>query len=94
MWRVLSCVRVFFIGATSTDLYCFFFFNDTATAEFYTLSLHDALPIFIQLTLPEMFLSNIIAYHSKISGAIDCEETSFENHHWSCLDNCVELITP
>src|SRR3712207_8824554 len=26
-------------------LYCFFF-NDTATTEIYTLSLHDALPIF------------------------------------------------
>src|SRR3712207_7374677 len=25
--------------------YCFFFFNDTATTEIYTLSLHDALPI-------------------------------------------------
>ena len=24
----------------------FFFFNDTATTEIYTLSLHDALPIF------------------------------------------------
>src|SRR2546422_7096806 len=26
-------------------LYTFFFFNDTATTEIYTLSLHDALPI-------------------------------------------------
>src|SRR5688572_32761471 len=26
----------------------FFFFNDTATTEIYTLSLHDALPIFRQ----------------------------------------------
>src|SRR2546430_5995212 len=26
--------------------YFFFFFNDTATTEIYTLSLHDALPIF------------------------------------------------
>src|SRR5260370_22121891 len=26
---------------------CFFFFNDTATTEIYTLSLHDALPIFL-----------------------------------------------
>src|SRR3989442_3346520 len=26
-------------------LHCFFFFNDTATTEIYTLSLHDALPI-------------------------------------------------
>src|SRR6266498_6088557 len=25
-------------------LVCFFFFNDTATTEIYTLSLHDALP--------------------------------------------------
>src|SRR5438067_7122114 len=24
--------------------FCFFFFNDTATTEIYTLSLHDALP--------------------------------------------------
>src|SRR2546427_8830578 len=28
----------------------FFFFNDTATTEIYTLSLHDALPIFTVLT--------------------------------------------
>src|SRR5690554_7626011 len=28
-----------------TLLICFFFFNDTATTEIYTLSLHDALPI-------------------------------------------------
>src|SRR3712207_8394705 len=27
----------------------FFFFNDTATTEIYTLSLHDALPILVQL---------------------------------------------
>src|SRR5256885_11492242 len=26
----------------------FFFFNDTATTEIYTLSLHDALPIFMR----------------------------------------------
>src|SRR2546422_4538738 len=28
-----------------TPLFSFFFFNDTATTEIYTLSLHDALPI-------------------------------------------------
>src|SRR5690349_22688248 len=28
-----------------SPLYSFFFFNDTATTEIYTLSLHDALPI-------------------------------------------------
>src|SRR5215216_3710864 len=34
---ISSCVSVFSL---------FFFFNDTATTEIYTLSLHDALPIF------------------------------------------------
>src|SRR2546429_9333109 len=29
-------------------LFTFFFFNDTATTEIYTLSLHDALPIYIK----------------------------------------------
>src|SRR6266702_7639918 len=28
-----------------STVFCFFFFNDTATTEIYTLSLHDALPI-------------------------------------------------
>src|SRR2546430_3649377 len=31
---------------TLTTYSTFFFFNDTATTEIYTLSLHDALPIF------------------------------------------------
>src|SRR5258708_27654715 len=39
-----------FCGQTfTTRIECckFFFFNDTATTEIYTLSLHDALPIFL-----------------------------------------------
>src|SRR5437773_4785415 len=32
----------------------FFFFNDTATTEIYTLSLHDALPIFRIVELEQM----------------------------------------
>src|SRR5258708_14386380 len=31
-----------------SHLFSFFFFNDTATTEIYTLSLHDALPIYSQ----------------------------------------------
>src|SRR5690348_17790143 len=31
----------------------FFFFNDTATTEIYTLSLHDALPIFVRQLVEE-----------------------------------------
>src|SRR2546430_17595038 len=39
MARVINCILHSFISF-------FFFFNDTATTEIYTLSLHDALPIF------------------------------------------------
>src|SRR5260221_10829125 len=46
---MLSCYRCFkssFILMFSCPfLFSFFFFNDTATTEIYTLSLHDALPI-------------------------------------------------
>src|SRR5256885_9039785 len=37
VWIILSLVVTFF-----------FFFNDTATTEIYTLSLHDALPILLE----------------------------------------------
>src|SRR5438874_11725811 len=36
----------------SHTFFFFFFFNDTATTEIYTLSLHDALPIFEFLIAP------------------------------------------
>src|SRR5260221_13345417 len=38
-------VLSFFQHTTSLTSFIFFFFNDTATTEIYTLSLHDALPI-------------------------------------------------
>src|ERR1019366_5215059 len=37
----------------------FLFFNDTATTEIYTLSLHDALPISDQITLPTTYQYNV-----------------------------------
>src|SRR3712207_8502604 len=41
---------------------CFFFFNDTATTEIYTLSLHDALPIYF----PDDFLLVIDESHVTV----------------------------
>src|SRR3989442_10048436 len=37
--------RKVFLAVNALYLSLFFFFNDTATTEIYTLSLHDALPI-------------------------------------------------
>src|SRR3954449_6200044 len=47
--RWLSRVRTF--AAFLLLNFFFFFFNDTATTEIYTLSLHDALPIYSSHTL-------------------------------------------
>src|SRR3712207_9423928 len=35
------------------------FFNDTATTEIYTLSLHDALPIFVMFTVLEQMITSV-----------------------------------
>src|SRR5256885_13800037 len=35
------------------SIFFFFFFNDTATTEIYTLSLHDALPILRPQVIPD-----------------------------------------
>src|SRR2546429_1704451 len=43
----LLCVTVAMLS------FFFFFFNDTATTEIYTLSLHDALPISVRLAPPD-----------------------------------------
>src|SRR2546426_8713679 len=37
------------LSPLSSSVLFFFFFNDTATTEIYTLSLHDALPISVHL---------------------------------------------
>src|ERR1043165_6447055 len=39
----------------------FFFFNDTATTEIYTLSLHDALPIWSNLELNDRNVRSNVA---------------------------------
>src|SRR5690554_6727475 len=43
-------------------LYFLFFFNDTATTEIYTLSLHDALPIFASANTIQILILNIDAF--------------------------------
>src|SRR5436190_23927408 len=35
-------------------MHIFFFFNDPATTEIYTLSLHDALPIYLTIPLQQL----------------------------------------
>src|SRR3954466_16435457 len=43
--RLGACIGVCVGWRSCCSAFFFFFFNDTATTEIYTLSLHDALPI-------------------------------------------------
>src|SRR5260370_3692431 len=54
----------------------FFFFNDTATTEIYTLSLHDALPIFQRGARPIPWIRSLI--HPGTSTATRSEEHTSE----------------
>src|SRR5574343_71497 len=57
----LNCMPVHCMNYhLSLLLSIFFFFNDTATTEIYTLSLHDALPIYHQGNLiPQSLSTNL-----------------------------------
>src|SRR3712207_7401981 len=46
-------------------IFVFFFFNDTATTEIYTLSLHDALPIFARNTPGDDADGTELAEHAR-----------------------------
>src|SRR3712207_7795005 len=68
----------------TTGMSAFFFFNDTATTEIYTLSLHDALPILnTASSLATAFKSIIItspAYAVKILSISILQRSSMQLH--------------
>src|SRR5260221_3952989 len=56
------------IASSSFTISLFFFFNDTATTEIYTLSLHDALPISLEAEkrkLPKICLHAFLGIPKK-----------------------------
>src|SRR2546428_3049408 len=64
-------------------LIIFFFFNDTATTEIYTLSLHDALPIWSARRWPPPRLASRVGsspYFSRI-GIRDRKSTRLNSSH-------------
>src|SRR2546426_12329979 len=71
-----------------TLLFFFFFFNDTATTEIYTLSLHDALPIWvhdravgsiIRLSVPKSYITPPRGYVKH--GRRDRKSTRLNSSH-------------
>src|SRR3989441_9131769 len=59
-------------------LLSFFFFNDTATTEIYTLSLHDALPIFALAA--EKLMGIEITPRCKVLRVMACEMSRIISH--------------
>src|SRR3712207_8147187 len=71
MTRIVDCV--------------FFFFNDTATTEIYTLSLHDALPIFVtrlrRLPRQQLYLHHDKSYYWSGNPVQDRKSTRLNSSH-------------
>src|SRR3712207_7649904 len=64
------------------DVVGFFFFNDTATTEIYTLSLHDALPIWYLLNDASVW-HDIPVVHGSIF-RFEGQVTVFKPHEGPC----------
>src|SRR5260370_35949177 len=72
----------------------FFFFNDTATTEIYTLSLHDALPISLRTVRPDAQRHGSQRIHHQesrgdIADAIDAKRSE---EHTSELQSHLNLV--
>src|SRR6266487_6957913 len=70
----------------------FFFFNDTATTEIYTLSLHDALPIY--LGLPRQGAAGLRRHrqHTHRLPPLVAREPGRSEEHTSELQSPVHLV--
>src|SRR5574343_1370987 len=77
--------EIFNLNVANTLSIFFFFFNDTATTEIYTLSLHDALPIsglgpfLVKLTYKHPVCGNVETYDTIIIlGPLSAIESAFQ----------------
>src|SRR2546422_9530500 len=92
----MSFVILFLLLHSCPILFPFFFFNDTATTEIYTLSLHDALPISYPplqcAEVPSFPMMRIVVFFSLLSGAISQLAQGRSEEHTSELQSRLHLV--
>ena len=70
--------------------FIFFFFNDTATTEIYTLSLHDALPIYKPKLKRNWSNTNSLMICSSLPSTCLILTIIYHPHYWNC---CITLYS-
>src|SRR5258706_6346227 len=81
-----------------TLFFFFFFFNDTATTEIYTLSLHDALPIYVDRPFWLADLDSLGIFWIQFNAVRDAESESLatfsrrSEEHTSELQSLTNLV--
>src|SRR5256885_12906461 len=88
----MSCPNISFTYLLSALLaVSFFFFNDTATTEIYTLSLHDALPI--SMPPPRTMLASMLSPSHSADSATPITGTRVRSEeHTSELQSPCNLV--
>src|SRR3989441_7961541 len=75
---------------TFSVFFFFFFFNDTATTEIYTLSLHDALPIWLPTANRDLY--GFVALAPQVSTASGLSGGGRSEEHTSELQSLAYLV--
>src|SRR5215813_15450573 len=81
-----------FFSVSLNFFFFFFFFNDTATTEIYTLSLHDALPIWRRCAATSSSSTSWQPGPSPASRKCRCSNASRSEEHTSELQSRPHLV--
>src|SRR5256885_3104534 len=71
-----------------------FFFNDTATTEIYTLSLHDALPICAQVAGGDLTLRQVVRRHVSDERRVQNASERLDDQPLRSEEHTSELQSP
>src|SRR3712207_7681369 len=70
----------------------YFFFNDTATTEIYTLSLHDALPIYVSEFTSGMTSIDITGFSNPVVGYSASMPWIRSETNWNLVNNWTKIV--